>query len=148
MCVVIDTNKAADFCKQDRPYLKVLLEWVNSGGRIASGGHLENELYKVQAMRVLLLEWFRSGKLIRVPAQRITEREALVRKRCVSNDPHVIALVIESKASIVVTGDRKLIQDLKNSKLMGARRKIYKEHPTNPSIISNHRILLKRSDCP
>ena len=59
MCVVIDTNKAADFCKQERPYLKALMGWVNSGGRIASGGRLEYELFKVQAMKGLLLEWYR-----------------------------------------------------------------------------------------
>jgi hypothetical protein len=148
MCVVIDANKAADFCKQDRPYLKMLLQWVNSGGRIASGGRLEVELFKVQAMKLLLVEWSRSGKLIRVSPHKIIEREALVRDRCVSDDPHVVALAIESKASIVVTGDGNLIKDLKNLELMGSKRKIYKENAAKPNVLKNHRALLQRSDCP
>ena len=148
MCVVIDANKAADFCKQERPYLVALLKWVNSGGRIASGGRLEIELYKVQKMKGLLVEWMRSGKLIRVSSERITEREASVRNQCVSNDPHVVALAIESRANIIVTEDGNLIKDLKNTQLMGAKRKIYKEDSANPDHIHRHRALLQRSDCP
>ncbi len=72
MCIIIDANKAADFCRQEKPYLRMLLKWVNSGGRIASGGHLEAELVKVQAMNGLLLEWSRSGKLIKISPNRIT----------------------------------------------------------------------------
>jgi hypothetical protein len=148
MCVVVDANKAADFCKQERPYLTALLKWVNSGGRIASGGRLEIELYKVQAMKGLLVEWSRSGKLIRVSLEKIAGREALVRDQCVSNDPHVVALAIESRARIIVTEDSDLIRDLKNTQLMGARRRIYKENAANPNRIDRHRALLQRSDCP
>jgi hypothetical protein len=148
MCVVIDANKAADFCKQERPCLTTLLKWVNSGGRIASGGRLEIELYKVQAMKGLLVEWARSGRLIKVSPDRITKREALVRGQCSSDDPHVLALVIESKAQIVVTEDGNLIRDLKNTQLMGARCRIYKENSANPDRIDRHWALLQRSDCP
>ncbi len=148
MCVVIDANKAAEFCKQESPYLKTLLSWVNSGGRIASGGHLEAELYKVQAMKLLLLEWSRSGKLIRIAKDRIQNREALIRDRCVSNDSHVVALAIEAKASIVVTSDGNLIKDLKNKGLMGSTCKIYKENTAKPAIVKDHQALLRRSDCP
>jgi hypothetical protein len=148
MCVVIDTNKAADFCKQERPYLKALLNWINSGGRVASGGRLEVELFKVQAMKGLLLEWSRSGKLIKISSDKITNREAVVRDDCTSDDPHVVALAIESRASIVVTSDVNLIKDLKNVALMGSRRRIYKENGANPEVIKSHRALLRRSDCP
>ena len=148
MCIVIDANKAADFCKQERPYLRTLLQWVNSGGRIASGGRLEVELYKVHAMKGLLIEWSRAGKLIRISPERIAQREALVRNRCVSNDPHVVALAIESRAHIVVTADRNLIKDLKNLELVGSKRRIYKENSASPGRTDRHRALLQRSDCP
>ena len=148
MCVVIDANKAADFCKQEHPYLKMLLQWVNAGGRIASGGRLEVELYKVQAMKGLLIEWSRAGKLIKISAEKIAQREALVRECCVSDDPHVVALAIESKAHIIVTEDKNLIKDLKNIRLVGSRRKIYKENSKSPDRIDRHRALLQRSDCP
>jgi hypothetical protein len=148
MCIVIDANRAADFCRQEHPYLKTLLQWVNSGGRIASGGRLEVELYKVQAMKGLLIEWSRAGKLIKISAEKIAQREALVRDRCVSDDPHVVALAIESKAHIVVTGDKNLIKDLKNPGLVGSRRRIYKENSASPDRIDRHRALLQRSDCP
>lgn len=148
MCVVIDTNKAGDFCKQERPYLKMLLKWVNSGGRIASGGRLEAELYKVQAMRGLLNEWFRKGTLVRIPSEAVAKHEALVRGLCVSDDPHVVALAIAAKAHIIVTQDGDLIKDLRNLAIVGSKRKIYKENAASPNRIDRHWALLQRSDCP
>jgi hypothetical protein len=147
MCVVIDANKAADFCNQHHPYLKTLLRWVNSGGRIASGGHLERELFKVQAMKGILTEWSRSGKLVRISADKVSAREAVVKQHCVSDDPHVIALAIEAKAHIVVTEDKKLIVDLRNKQIVGHRRRIYKENSASPMRIDRHIALLRSSDC-
>ncbi len=147
MCVVIDANKAADFCKQDHPYLKTLLRWVNSGGRIASGGHLEKELFKVQAMKGLLTEWSRAGKLVRISATKVAAREAVVKQHCVSDDPHVVALAIEAKAHIVVTEDKKLIVDLRNTRIVGQRRRIYKENSASPMRVDRHIALLRSSDC-
>lgn len=148
MCIIIDANKAADFCKQEKPYLNVLLRWIATGGRVASGGHLERELFKVHSMKALLLEWSRSGKLIRVPQERVAAREALVRSQCRSDDPHVVALAIETSASIVVTEDKNLIIDLRDRSLVGRRRRIYKENSASPSRVDRHTALLQRSDCP
>lgn len=148
MCVVIDANKAGDFCNQSRPYLRTLLRWVNAGGRVASGGHLERELFKVHSMKGLLLEWSRSGRLVRVPSARVSAREATLRPVCRSDDPHVLAVAIEAKASIVVTEDKDLITDLRDRSLVGQRRRIYKENSASPNRVDRHAALLARSDCP
>jgi hypothetical protein len=148
MCLIIDANKAADFCKQERPYLKPLWSWVNGGGRIVSGGRLEKELFKIQAMKGVLLEWSRNGTLIRISSEKILEKENFVKSACISDDPHVVALAIISKANIVVTEDKKLIEDLRNCKLVGKRRRIYKENSASPSRIDRHATLLRSSDCP
>jgi predicted nucleic acid-binding protein len=118
MCVVIDANTAADFCRQEKPYLRELLRWINKGGRVAAGGKLEQELYKVEPMRALLIEWSRSGRLIKVSKEKIEACERRIKKGCRSNDTHVIALAITSKAEIVVTADKELISDLKNTQVV------------------------------
>lgn len=148
MCIIIDANKAADFCKQEKPYLNVLLRWIGAGGRVASGGDLERELFKVESMKSLLLEWSRSGRLVRIPSDRIAVREKSVRQHCKSNDSHVIALAIESKANIVVTEDKNLICDLRDRTLVGNRRRIYKENSASPGRVDRHKLILQQSDCP
>jgi hypothetical protein len=148
MCLIIDANKASDFCKQKDPYLKPLWEWINGGGRIACGGHLLTELYKIGAMQKLMLEWSRRGTLIRHDEKKIKEIETEIIKKCKSDDPHVIALAVVSKASIIVTGDKDLISDLKNTNLVGFRRKIYKENSASPDRVDRHITMLRGSDCP
>ena len=148
MCVVIDANKAADFCRQERPYLKTLMSWINSGGRIVSGGKLEAELFKVGAMRSLLTEWSRRGTLIKISTERVQATEQRVRPMCTSDDPHVVALAIESRASVIVTEDKLLIGDLRNLTLVGQRRRIFKENSASPAKVRHLQTLLRNSDCP
>lgn len=148
MCLVIDTNQAADFCKQQKPFLQCLLGWINSGGRIVSGGDLERELFRVSAMRTLALEWSRRGNLIRLnPNQLMSERKR-IEPLCRSDDPHVLAVTVIGRADVVVTADNLLIKDLKDSGVVGHRRRIYKENAGNPNRIDRHLRMLRGLDCP
>lgn len=148
MCVIIDTNKAADFCRQDRPYLKILMHWISKGGRVASGGDLEKELYKIEKMRAIISEWSRSGRLVRYSAEKISAVEVGIENLCRSNDSHVVALAIVSQASIVVTEDKLLIDDLREKSIVGVKRRIYKENSASPAKTDHLRRLLSRSNCP
>ena len=158
MCIIIDANKAGDFCQMKNPYMKKLVEWVGKGGKIAHGGPLVKELYKLNEIRNLVITWERQGSLIKIDNEKIKTREKEIKEKFKhnnmklrSNDAHVIALAIESRARIVVTEDKKLIKDLKNRKLVGDKIKIYKE-PRNPKRIKPHKDMHKRmlekSDCP
>jgi len=148
MCLVIDANQAGDFCKQEKPHLKCLLGWINSGGRVVSAGELERELFRVNAMRTLALEWSRRGNLIKLNAQEVTARKNQIAPMCRSNDAHVVAVTIVGRADVVVTSDKLLIQDLKDTAIVGSRRKIYKENSASPGRVDRHAKLLRSLDCP
>jgi len=148
MCVVIDANKAGDLCNQDRPYLMALMQWINRGGRIVSGGKLQEELFRITKMRELVTEWAKRGTLIQLPKDAVKAKEDEIKGVCKSDDPHVIAIAIISNARIVVTEDKKLIQDLQDLSIVGRRRRIYKENGASPNRIDRHMALLRGSDCP
>lgn len=148
MCLVIDANQAGVFCKQQRPYVQSLLGWINSGGRVVSGGQLERELFKIREMRVLALEWSRRGNLIRLPTEDLQRETDRVRDKCRSNDPHVVAVAIVGRADVVVTEDNLLIQDLKDPSIVGSKRRIFKEDATNPNRLNTQIRLLRTMDCP
>lgn len=148
MCLVIDANQAGDLCKQEKPHLKCLLGWINAGGRVISGGELERELFRVSGMRTLALEWSRRGNLIRLSAEQVGQIKDRLQGSCRSNDPHILAVVIAGRADVVVTADKPLIKDLKDTSLVGRRRRIYKENTASPNRIDRHVRLLRGLDCP
>jgi hypothetical protein len=147
MCIVIDTNRAADFNNPNDPYLVLLLDWLKRGGSVVTGGLLERELMKIAVMRGLLQEWSRRGNLRRISREDV-EREEQTLPAIKSNDPHVVALTRLSRAKVVVTEDKELISDLKDASLMGTRRKIYKRDVNNPGNVRNHKRMLSGLDCP
>ena len=147
MCLIIDANRGGDFANLQDPYLLPLLSWVRKGGKIVSGGKLELELSKIGIMREMMLEWSRRGNLVRIPSASVqSEIDALCPIK--SDDPHVVALARLSGARLIVTEDKKLIADLKNSSVVGFRRKIYKKDGSKPENIRNHRRMLAGLDCP
>lgn len=148
MCVIIDANRAGDIVQGAKPYILVLLKWIRGGGKIATGGHLEAELFKNGKMRDLLLQLSRSGQLRRYPSDRLAQIQATVSLKCKSDDPHVVALAIYSKAEIVVTEDADLILDLRDRSLVFSRRRIFKENAASPARVGHLTTLLARSDCP
>lgn len=148
MCVVMDANQAANFCSQNQPHLTQLMAWINRGGKIAVGGKLEVELFRIHAMRNLIGEWSKSGRLRRVSKEIIEKKELELKGKCISNDVHVIALAIISKASIVVTEDKELISDIGNKKIMKYNCRVYKKNEKSPNNIGVHKKMLRSSDCP
>lgn len=148
MCIIIDANRAGDFCLNEKPYIKTLRSWVNRGGKIVAGGKLETELFHNKKMRVLILEWTRNGTLVRISKDEVKAIEDQIKDKCVSDDPHVVALAIKTRAQIVVTEDRKLIQDLRNKQLVKKRRRIYKENTASPMRVDRQETLLQNSNCP
>ena len=151
MCIIIDTNQAGNFCKAEAPYMAMLMKWVNKGGRIVCGKPLKKELFEVKRMRGLIKEWERRGQLVEFDDGRIKTCEKKIKDGCKSNDAHIVALAIESKANVIVTEDQDLIKDLKNHKLVGNEIKIYKKpenaRPARPHK-DMHKRMLEKSDCP
>lgn len=147
MCIIIDANQAGDLTRGERPYVKVVLEWIDSGGAIVTGGDLERELFKLGKMRGLLNELSRSGQLKQIRPERVLRRQQQIVHQCKSNDPHVVALAIEANTRLIVTEDKNLIADLKNLSIVGTRRKIVKENSASPERVDRIRKLLSSANC-
>lgn len=147
MCIIIDANQAGELATGEKPYVKLVLKWIKDGGAIVSGGDLERELFKHSNMRDLMGQLSRSGQLRRIGKQKIEQRTAAVEAMCQSNDAHVVALAIEARTRVVVTGDNLLIKDLKNSTIVGTRRRVIKENSANPTRTAHVTHLLNNANC-
>ncbi|XUU59850.1 hypothetical protein ACRAQ6_09745 [Erythrobacter sp. HA6-11] len=147
MCIIIDANQAGELARANKPYIQLVLKWIESGGAIVSGGHLETELIEHSEMANLLTQLSRSGQLRRIARERIVDRAALIAAACKSNDPHVVALAIEAGTNVIVTQDKNLISDLKNLELVGRRRRILKENSAQPNRTRHIPPLLQSANC-
>jgi hypothetical protein len=148
MCLVIDANQAHAFGDlTNRPYISEIVKWIGQGGRIAAGGKLRDELFKIAAFRQLLTEWNRAGRIVNFDDALLAAEGERISDQCISDDPHVIALARLSGAKVVMTEDRALIADLKNNEVIGSRRKIYKQDSKGRQVTRAHKSLLAGSGC-
>src|SRR5262245_16401779 len=111
MCIIVDANVAhrlaANPCHRDAVPLRDRVE--NKQLEIASGGRNAEEL-RAAGLRRWLLEQFRSGTVRIYPAALLEaeERRCRQRRKCVSNDHHIIALACVSGARLLYTVDAAL----------------------------------------
>ena len=157
MCAILDANVAGEvFIK--RPKLAAqppragekFLIWIKEGpGHLVVGGKLRNELGKVN----LFQEWAReaqlSGKLRSINDERVNEKTAKLeaKRKCLSNDPHVIALAQIGGARLLYTNDRKLQGDFRNEMLISNPQGLIYETPkNNKKFTATHKELLSRKD--
>ena len=123
MPLVIDANAANALAAGSCESSKALIEWVRRGGQVKSGGRLQEELKRTQ-LRDLLVQWSAAGRLVILPAADVRAREALLSGQCVSNDAHVLAVLILGEANVLVSGDVDLQADAKNRALLGKKCKV------------------------
>lgn len=127
MPIIIDTNRAGDFSVPLFGKAPLILAWINRKSvRVAVGGLLLRELMRTP-LGNLILEWERSGLLVRIPCQRVDAKTHVVDQIVLqSDDPHVLALALEAGAFLAYTEDEGLIKDLKNKNIIISKRKIIK----------------------
>lgn len=124
MCIIVDACCANDLGNKDLPQGKLILDWIKGGGKIVSGGRLEDEL-KGTRLQSLLASWSSAGRLISINSAKVqAEIEQLDLTALRSNDAHVVALARLTGAQVVVTRDKPLMTDLKRSNQISTR-KIY-----------------------
>ncbi|MGC8475475.1 MAG: hypothetical protein ACP5NP_03895 [Acetobacteraceae bacterium] len=141
MCIIVAANAAGDLASRTvdgLPVLRWLLKSKRSG--LVVGGRLQRELAD-GGLRETLRVLDQAGRLRRIGNDHIQTIEDGLRssRECVSNDHHVLALVIASSCYLVFTKDQKLHQDLKNRRIVGRRAQIYQT--------AQHALLLKKCDC-
>ena len=116
MCLIIDANILAEFFSHTE--FKPAVNWVVVGnGKVVMGGSkYKEELDHVKKIRGVILELRKAGRLVEIETERVDDRELNIARNYEirSDDPHILALVVESCCRVVCTRDRPLQQDFGN----------------------------------
>ena len=113
--------------------------WIERGDAVAvysPNGTYGEELNRFQSARELLYTFRQSGKAIRIDEADIEADLNQIPDRPIrqSNDPHILALAVASKATILFSCDAKLCKDFANRQVLsnvGRRRRKNVPHLLN-----------------
>ena len=140
MCVIIDANMVADFVNE-KENTAPLKKWLDQGkGRLISpppGTRLDAE-YRGRFGKTLIR--YRAVGVavpISASAEEVENLSIELKPQLKSNDSHIIALAIVSRAKLLASNDEKLGEDFKEHISKG---KVYK--------YAMHESLLKQNTCP
>ena len=143
MCLLLDVNAFSPFFESsnsDHQNFKEAMIWVTKGdGKLIYGGAKYNEELKntTKYLRIFAaLE--KAGKVVRLNDKSVNALQEKIEEIETSrdfDDPHLIAIVCESKCRIVCTNDRRAIPYIKDNKFYPSplrKPKIYryKRHKT------------------
>lgn len=139
MCLIVDVNVAHTLISPDNDSMPIM-NWINMGGMVVSGGKLHKELAKDRNVRRFLRILSQKGTLRIEGPQNIRRETIEIRDECISDDPHIIGLARVSGARLLFSRDKKLHSDFGNKRLLSRPRgKIYQNH--------THQHLLRNSVC-
>src|SRR5438093_7796415 len=116
MCIIVDTNVAAEFFRRVPAYEPVWVALVAHRTRLVRGGKLAGELVANAEIARIIAELDRQGLMWvedNVKVDRATDK---VRNRglCQSDDYHIIALALVSGSRLLCTRDKALMTDFTN----------------------------------
>lgn len=138
MCAILDANTFHKFKDPSDEDMKPVWKWLESkNGKIvyANTEKFEQEWYR-GGMDPIRDQLMRSGQL-KLVSQDIQEKESELNDTIRSDDPHIIALAVIGEVKVLISEDRKLIQDFKEYVSQG---KVYKT--------KGHKHLLTKDTCP
>ena len=145
MCIIID-NTNRDLFLKDPPNedMQPIHEWFNRrGGKLVySNGKKFSEFLSYRA-RMRLDDFASAGRAKLIPYSEVEKRlKKLNMGLLTSNDSHIIALALTAKVGLLCTQDGNLMDDFKNTKIMGKgnKGKIYSS--------AKNKDLLNRDTCP
>ena len=125
MCLIIDANIAHELASSPpHPDAQPVIIWLTAkAGNLELGGRLSIELHRTRFRR-LLVELTRAGVAKIYPLAAILKAEAALRadEVCVSNDIHVLALAIVSRARVLYSRDGNLQKDFTSASVINQPR--------------------------
>lgn len=141
MCLIIDANvvpkvfvpgRSSDF----QP-IRVALEERRAVA--VYGGKLAREYRKMATLWRIILEYDRQGMLRKVSDTAVDRRTKALRKKgvCGSDDPHIIALALESGVRLLCSHDKKLHADFTDPDILRPAGSIYQK-PNHRRLIREH----------
>lgn len=138
MCAILDANTFHKFKDPSNEDMVPVWKWLeNKNGKIvySNSKKFEEEWFR-RGMDDIRDQLMRSGQL-KLVSQNIEKEENKLKDIIKSDDPHIIALALISKVKVLISDDRKLIQDFKEHISQG---KVYKT--------KGHKHLLTKDTCP
>ena len=140
MCIIIDTNRCADFANAT-PDMQPVREWVEKRrGSVVYSDYpqIYDEYRKIPTFLELLKRMRRDYKAKMIPQDKVKDAwKELDKSTLKSNDAHIIALGIAGRSKLLATKDQKLAEDFKNEIPKG---KVYKT--------KRNKDLLRPDTCP
>ena len=123
MCLIVDNNGASDFFCGAVPDLVPLKNAVlASACCLYYGGNLRREYFRSEKVKRMVRQLDQAGRAKAVSDAAVDTRMRIVAPHCVSDDPHIIALALESGARLLCSLDRALHTDFTNPQLINAPR--------------------------
>nr|VFJ63666.1 MAG: hypothetical protein BECKFM1743A_GA0114220_103382 [Candidatus Kentron sp. FM]VFJ65400.1 MAG: hypothetical protein BECKFM1743C_GA0114222_103942 [Candidatus Kentron sp. FM]VFK15676.1 MAG: hypothetical protein BECKFM1743B_GA0114221_103832 [Candidatus Kentron sp. FM] len=124
MCVVLDTNAFGPFFDEnnkERGEFEPVFQWVVRGkGKLVYGGRTyKDEMRAASRYIPMFADLERAGKIVILKDENVNELQSKIRNIEPSDrfdDPHLVAIVLESKCRIVCTRDTRAIPYLKDSR--------------------------------
>ena len=154
MCAIVDANVVNEvFGPSQSPAGEKFYDWINAvAGRLVVGGKLLEELEEGSPK---FREWAstlgEAGRMRTVNADQVNAKAEEIKSKCVSDDPHIIALAQISGARLLYTNEssekkKRLCEDFKDRSLINQPRgKIYTTRK-NKRFTSTHKRLLGQRD--
>lgn len=137
MCLIVDANAADQFLARQ----SAVTDWLlgkQGEPRLVAAGTLKEELARLAAVRRLLVDLDRAGRLRSADAERLRQEEnrLCAGRRCRSNDSHVLALAIVSGARTLATFDNDLAHDFRDAEIISRPRgSIYRDPTTHAHLL-------------
>lgn len=120
MCIILDANLFSEYL-QNTPDMQPVRRWLEGGGGTPSRGKLaysptakfQAELGKHHKFKTKIDALNRAGLLKMVPVSKVAEEESKL-PNLQSDDPHVVALALAGRVSLLVSRDKALHKDFKD----------------------------------
>lgn len=150
MCAIIDASRISHvFGRHQGEAADRFLKWLVRGpGGLVVGGKLRQELARHNAYQEWQRQGLLSGRVKSFPDAEVDQVASNIKGKCQSNDNHVIALAIVSGARLLYTGDRSLVADFKDPRLIASPRGVvYYVPDDDPALRNSHKQILARTRC-
>jgi len=158
MCLVLDTNVFSDFFDSNNANFseyEPVRNWVFKGaGKLLYGGKkYKDEMRMAKKYLRFFASLDRAGKIIKLDDDKVNSHQIKVKELEDSkdfDDPHLIAIIIESKCQLICTNDKRAIPYIKNNKFYPKGIKCPKIYSSkrNHKLLSNYYISEICKPCP
>jgi predicted nucleic acid-binding protein len=140
MCLIVDNNVAADFFCGSNPDLDPLKKAVfNATCCLYYGGtKLRNEYFRSPKVRRVVKNLDQAGRAKAISDVLVDARMNQVEPNCISDDPHIIALALESGARLLCSFDQALHTDFTNAALINNPRGSVYQQAGHQHLIRKH----------